>query len=62
MEKNDRNSLHFRLLESGFQQRGGDSWMAVMELREAFELLGAESRNASLAPEQLGEPGRELRQ
>ena len=36
--------------------------MAVMELREAFELLGAESRNASLAPEQLGEPGRELRQ
>ena len=36
--------------------------MAVMELREAFHLLGAESRNTALAAQQLGELGCELRQ
>lgn len=36
--------------------------MAVMELREAFHLLGAESRNTALAAQQFGERGRELRQ
>ena len=34
--------------------------MVAMELGEAFHLLGAESRNASLAAQQFGELGREL--
>ena len=60
MKNNHGNGLPLGLLEGFFQQPRGDTWMVEMDLREAFHLLGAQTRDASLAAQQLGELGGEL--
>lgn len=61
MKHDHRNGELFGLPKRLFQQTLRDPWKTIMHLTEQFQLLGAESRDASLTPQQLSQRGSEGR-